>query len=50
MKIVASLYKLAEESGAKVELISEDSEEGKLLQKAFGGMAAILRYLPKVLN
>ena len=48
--LVASLYKLAEESGAKVELISEDSDEGKLLQKAFGGMAAILRYIPKVLN
>jgi len=27
-----------------VELISKDSEEGELFLRAFGGMAAILRY------
>ena len=30
--------------GTKVELISADSEEGEMLLKAFGGIAAILRY------
>ncbi len=43
--LVDYLFKLAEASGAKVELISEESEEGKLLKKAFGGLAAILRYV-----
>ncbi|MCL5783178.1 MAG: peptide chain release factor aRF-1 [Candidatus Thermoplasmatota archaeon] len=47
---VEVFYKLAEASGARVELISLESEEGKLLQKAFGGMAGVLRYVPKVLN
>jgi peptide chain release factor subunit 1 len=27
-----------------VELISEDSEEGEMLMKAFGGIAALMRY------
>src|SRR5437773_2581108 len=35
---------LAERTNAKVELISADSDEGELLMKAFGGIAAILRY------
>lgn len=30
--------------GTKVELISRESEEGELLLRAFGGLAAILRY------
>ena len=30
-----------------MEMISGDSEEGKLLQKAFGGMVGVLRYVPK---
>jgi len=30
--------------GSKIELISKDSEEGQLLLRAFGGIAAILRY------
>jgi len=41
------IFHLAEASGAKTELISDTSEEGKLLERAFGGMAGILRYVPK---
>ena len=32
-----TFYRMAEESGTTVELISEESDEGKLLKKAFGG-------------
>ncbi len=42
--IVEVFYRLADAGSAKVEFISEESEEGQLLKKAFGGMAAILRY------
>jgi len=42
--IVDELTKLAEQSSAKVELISDDFEEGSILFSAFGGIAAILRY------
>ncbi len=48
--IVEVFYKLAEESNTRVEMISGDSEEGQLLQKAFGGMVGVLRYVPKVLG
>ena len=41
------LFHLAEASGAKTEIISDTSEEGKLLERAFGGIAGILRYVPK---
>ncbi len=44
--VVELFYSLAEEGGATIEIISGDSEEGKLLQNAFGGAAAILRYVP----
>ena len=37
------LEKLAEESGAKIEIISADNEDGYILLKSFGGLAAILR-------
>ena len=33
-----------EQMSTNVELISKDSEEGQLLLRAFGGVAAILRY------
>ncbi len=46
LDLVEVYYKLSEESAARVEMISEDSEEGKLLKKAFGGIAGILRYVP----
>ncbi|MBM4249467.1 MAG: peptide chain release factor 1 [Euryarchaeota archaeon] len=42
--VVDQLYKAAEQVGTKVSLISADSNEGKTLLNAFGGMAAILRY------
>lgn len=42
--IVDELSELAESSKANVELVSQDSEEGKMLLKAFGGLAAVLRY------
>jgi len=44
MDIIDELYDMAESTGTTVELISEDSEEGELLMKAFGGVAGILRY------
>ena len=44
MDIVDDLFEQAESMGTKVELISSDSEEGEMLLKAFGGIAALLRY------
>ncbi len=46
LDLVEVYYQLAGESGARVEMITEDSDEGKLLKKAFGGIAGILRYVP----
>ncbi len=42
--IVFNLSKLADQSGAQVKIISAEFEEGAQLYKAFGGIAAILRY------
>jgi peptide chain release factor subunit 1 len=42
--IVSDLSKLADKSGAEVKIISSEFEEGAQLYKAFGGIAAILRY------
>ncbi|MDI6917971.1 MAG: peptide chain release factor aRF-1 [Thermoplasmatales archaeon] len=42
--IVEELSKKAEKTGAKVELVSTDSAEGETLLKAFGGIAALLRF------
>jgi peptide chain release factor subunit 1 len=42
--LVESLYQRAATSGAEVRMISTESEEGEMLVKAFGGVAAILRY------
>jgi len=42
--LVKELFKQAESVSTKVELISGDSEEGELLLKAFGGLAAVLRF------
>lgn len=44
--LVEVFYDLAEASGTTLEIISGDSEEGKLLSKAFGGAGGVLRYLP----
>ncbi len=43
--LIEILYKMASESSTTVELISEESDEGKLLIRAFGGVAGILRYV-----
>ena len=44
LDFVDAFYEDASKTGTKVELLSVDSEEGELLMKAFGGIAAILRY------
>lgn len=44
---ITKLYKMAEDSGATVEIIGDESDEGKLLKKAFSGIAGILRYAPQ---
>ncbi|RUM33554.1 MAG: peptide chain release factor 1 [Archaeoglobus sp.] len=44
--IVLELSELAESTGAKVEFLSTESEEGAMLYNAFGGIAAILRFKP----
>ena len=41
---VKRLGEIAEKSKSTVTIISTDSEEGISLQKAFGGLAAMLRY------
>ena len=41
---VDDLYERTAASGGRVRLISTESEEGEMLAKAFGGVAAILRY------
>ncbi len=53
MKIVESrdviddLVEIAETVGSEVEIISTETEEGMQLLRAFGGVAAILRYRPR---
>ncbi len=42
--IIEEFSTLASQSGTKVELVSKESEEGELFLRAFGGIAAILRY------
>ncbi len=42
--LIEEYYDIAEEFGTKVELISDESEEGKIFANAFGGIAALLRY------
>lgn len=46
--IVEELSRIADAIGSKVEIVSTGSEEGELLMKAFGGVAAILRFNPGV--
>jgi peptide chain release factor subunit 1 len=42
--IVDELAELAEKANAKIEVISAETDEGKMLQGSFGGIVAILRY------
>ncbi len=46
-EFVHDLVEKAEEIGSDVELISTEFEEGAQLKRAFGGVAAILRYATK---
>jgi len=41
---VENLARIAEDTGADVEIISMQTEEGHMLKNSFGGVAAILRY------
>jgi peptide chain release factor subunit 1 len=41
---VERLFRRASESSAGIRMISTESEEGEMLVKAFGGVAALLRY------
>ena len=43
-EIIDELAETAEMAGTKVEVLSGDTEEGQMLKKSFGGVAAILRY------
>ena len=42
--LIDDLAELAESSNTDVEIISSETEEGQMLNKAFGGIAAILRF------
>jgi len=44
--LIDDLAELAEDTGADVEIISVETEEGQMLKNSFGGIAAILRYKP----
>ncbi|MHA1861035.1 MAG: peptide chain release factor aRF-1, partial [Candidatus Ranarchaeia archaeon] len=44
INLVEELGELAAQSNSSVEVISTETEEGKQLQQAFGGIAAILRF------
>ncbi|MEM2465049.1 MAG: peptide chain release factor aRF-1 [Candidatus Bathyarchaeia archaeon] len=43
-EIIEELAELAENAGSRVEVISPETEEGQMLLKSFGGVAAILKY------
>jgi peptide chain release factor subunit 1 len=43
-ELIDELAELAEETGADVEVLSGETEEGQMLKNSFGGIAAILRY------
>jgi peptide chain release factor subunit 1 len=42
--IIESLGALAESTGARIEILSTETEDGEMLYGTFGGIAAILRY------
>ena len=43
-ELIENFAQLAEQSNADVEMISVETEEGQMLKKSFGGIAAILRF------
>ncbi|MEM2902626.1 MAG: peptide chain release factor aRF-1 [Candidatus Bathyarchaeia archaeon] len=44
--LVDEFIEIGEEAGAKIELISTETDEGVMLLKSFGGIGAILKYKP----
>ncbi len=42
--LIEHLVELADQMGADIEVISVETEEGQMLLKSFGGIAAILRF------
>ncbi len=42
--LIEALVRMAEEAGARLEIISTHTEEGEMLSRAFGGIAAITKY------
>ncbi|MEJ2240690.1 MAG: peptide chain release factor aRF-1 [Candidatus Bathyarchaeota archaeon] len=43
-ELIDELAEIAEMAGTNVEVLSGETEEGQMLKKSFGGVAAILRY------
>ena len=43
-ELIDELAETAELAGTDVEVLSGETEEGQMLKKSFGGVAAILRY------
>jgi peptide chain release factor subunit 1 len=43
-ELIDELAELADETGADIEVLSGETEEGQMLKKSFGGIAALLRY------
>lgn len=43
-ELIEDFARLAEQQNAEVEIISTETEEGQMLKKSFGGIAAILRF------
>ncbi len=43
-ELIDELAEAAEQAGTDVEVLSGETEEGQMLKKSFGGIAAILRY------
>ena len=41
---IEEIGEIAESTGADVEILSTETEEGEMLNSTFGGIAAILRY------
>jgi peptide chain release factor subunit 1 len=42
--LIENFAQLAEKANTEVEMISDETEEGQMLKKSFGGIAAILRF------
>jgi len=42
--LIENFAQLAEQANTEIEMISDETEEGQMLKKSFGGIAAILRF------